>query len=110
MSPERWRRIEELYHAAAERDPAARRAFLKTACGPDTELYAEVESLLRREATAGNFLESCTQEMSDLHTLPAQVGPYRVTSRLGAGGMGEVYRAHDSKLVTLVRPPPLICN
>ena len=97
MSPERWHRIEELYRATVARDPAARAAFLETACGADSELRAEVESLLQREAKAADFLESRTQtEVSP--ALPGQLGPYKVTSRLGAGGMGEVYRAHDSKL------------
>ncbi len=58
MTPERWRQIERLYHAALELEGSGRAAFLKGACGADDDLRREVESLLASDAAAGSFLES----------------------------------------------------
>src|ERR1700736_5729829 len=97
MNPERWQQIEELYHAARE-DPAV----LDKA---DPELRREVESLLAQEKGAG-FLEAPALEVAaqqfaadrgqDL--IGRRIGSYEILSLLGAGGMGEVYRAKDTKL------------
>lgn len=106
MTPERWRRIEALYHAALMRPERERAAFLDTACDGDEALRHEVESLLAQPAsdgvlaTGGAAVAALPLVNGAPHSmmLGRRLGIYQVQSLLGAGGMGEVYRARDTRL------------
>jgi serine/threonine protein kinase/Tol biopolymer transport system component len=89
MRPDRWRQVEKLFHSALEREESARDAFLREACGEDDTLRCEVRSLLN-------------QTESGLLSHPLQLGPYQIVGLVGAGGMGTVYQARDTRLDRIV--------
>src|SRR5262249_39590361 len=93
-----WERAKELLESALALEPAERGPFLGRACGSDTELRAEVESLIAAYERDPDFIESPAIAGATKLGLGApgplvggQVGPYRLTCLLGSGGMSSVY-------------------
>src|SRR5579875_893746 len=110
---ERWQEIERIYHAARELDGNARAAFLAKTCDGDAVLRSQVERLLAQAERAEDFLETPAIEIAaeviakekqwpgspkPALEIGRMVAHFRLDGKIGEGGMGEVYRARDTKL------------
>src|SRR5579871_355989 len=113
MTPERWQRVRGILDGAMELRAADRAAYLDRECASDPALRQEVEEYLSIEGKLeSSFLESPAAEhiraasgttvADTILTVGTRLGPYEVQALLGAGGMGEVYRARDSRLNRIV--------
>jgi serine/threonine-protein kinase len=97
VTAERWGLVKSVLDGALEKGPGERTAFVAAACGEDSELRAEVESLLEFEEGSAGFIEEPLfgRFSGGLEGLAEgqRIGPYRVVREIGRGGMGAVYLA-----------------
>src|SRR5881227_1739885 len=106
MTPERWQQLKQIFQSALERNPAERSAFLSEACADDPALRSQVESLISSHDQAGDSIEAmaaeaATEMLDDDQAgsiVGKQIGHYQVLSRIGRGGMREVFLAQDTSL------------
>src|SRR4051794_32530612 len=106
MDSERWRRVELVYHSVLAYPSERRAAVLEESCSGDPDLLRELKSLLEAREQAGTFLspDHLHNHIAEMGSQPpkclagTRLGPYQILAEIGAGSMGEVYRARDTRL------------
>jgi hypothetical protein len=100
LSDSRWQRIEEIFHGAVELTPEVRLAYLSQACGDDQSLRHQVEVLLAHERETGSTFLGPPEDAA-----PEFIAHYRITGKLGEGGMGVTFEKTRSSLLGLPTLP-----
>src|SRR5262249_26153359 len=105
MERDRWKRVEELYHRALEREPERRRVFLAEVCEGDDDLRQLLDDLLAQSGASNELVAQPIWEVVagsgepvDQIPVGTRLGPYEILGALGEGGMGRVYLARDTRL------------
>ena len=107
MKAERWQQVERVYESALAKDASERASFLEEACAGDDALRQEIESLLAYQERSEDFIESpaldvaaklIAKQKSTTTVLGQMIKHYKIVAAIGAGGMGEVYLAEDTRL------------